>query len=48
MCRHIRAAGNAPLAEALFERDLQQPDGTERYLGTAIGRPRQEANDAHG
>jgi enoyl-CoA hydratase/carnithine racemase len=33
---------NAPFARALFQRGLQQPDGVERDLGTAIGRLRQE------
>jgi hypothetical protein len=46
--RHIRPARDASLAEALLERDLQQPGGIERDLATAIEPPRQEANDAHG
>ena len=33
---------NAPFARALFAQGLQQPDGIERDLGTAIGRLRQE------
>jgi hypothetical protein len=34
---------NAPFAQALFERGLQQPDGIELDLGTAIARLRQES-----
>jgi enoyl-CoA hydratase/carnithine racemase len=34
---------NAVFVHTLFEQGLQQPDGVERDLGTAIGRLRQEA-----
>jgi enoyl-CoA hydratase/carnithine racemase len=34
---------NIPFARALFHRGLQQPDGIELDLGTAIGRLRQES-----
>jgi enoyl-CoA hydratase/carnithine racemase len=35
---------NAPFVQTLFELGLQQPDGVERELGTAIGRLRQASS----
>jgi hypothetical protein len=32
-----------PFVQTLFQHGLQQPDGIERELGTAIGRLRQES-----
>jgi enoyl-CoA hydratase/carnithine racemase len=38
---------NASFYRTLFEQGLQQPDGIELDLGTAIGRLRQESRNAH-
>jgi enoyl-CoA hydratase/carnithine racemase len=37
---------NVPFVQTLFELGLQQPDGIERDLGTAVGRLRQDSSTA--
>jgi enoyl-CoA hydratase/carnithine racemase len=37
---------NVPFVQTLFELGLQQPDGIERNLGTAVGRLRQDSSTA--